>query len=80
MMYIGIVRVNRLEAECRIPYPPGMKNSFRYFNSSPEVICLAVMMYIRAPFTEEEKREAAHKVYQHVWQQAARGELMQHDR
>ena len=26
-----------------------MKNPFRYFNSSPEVICLAVMMYIRYP-------------------------------
>lgn len=24
-----------------------MKNPFRYFNSSPEVIRLAVMMYIR---------------------------------
>jgi len=27
------------------------------------------------PFTEEEKKEAAHKVYQHVWQQAASGEF-----
>jgi len=26
-----------------------MQNSFRYFNSSPEVIRLAVMMYIRYP-------------------------------
>ncbi len=26
-----------------------MRNSFRYFNSSPEVIRLAVMMYIRYP-------------------------------
>jgi putative transposase len=24
-----------------------MQNPFRYFNGSPEVICLAVMMYIR---------------------------------
>jgi putative transposase len=28
-----------------------MKNPFRYFNSSPEVIRLAVMMYIRYPFS-----------------------------
>jgi len=28
-----------------------MKNSFRYFNSSPEVIRLAVMMYIRYPLS-----------------------------
>ncbi|MDA1357948.1 MAG: IS6 family transposase, partial [Proteobacteria bacterium] len=26
-----------------------MKNPFRYFNSSPEVIRLAVMMYVRYP-------------------------------
>jgi len=26
-----------------------MRNSFRYFNSSPEVIRLTVMMYIRYP-------------------------------
>ena len=28
-----------------------MNNPFRYFNSSPEVICLAVMMYIRYPLS-----------------------------
>ncbi len=28
-----------------------MRNPFRYFNSSPEVICLAVMMYIRYPLS-----------------------------
>lgn len=28
-----------------------MKNSFRYFNSSPEVIRLTVMMYIRYPLS-----------------------------
>jgi len=28
-----------------------MKNPFRYFDSSPEVICLAVMMYVRFPFS-----------------------------
>ena len=28
-----------------------MRNPFRYFNSSPEIICLAVMMYIRYPLS-----------------------------
>ena len=28
-----------------------MQNPFRYFNSSPEVIRLAVMMYIRYPLS-----------------------------
>ena len=28
-----------------------MNNPFRYFNSSPEVIRLAVMMYIRYPLS-----------------------------
>ena len=28
-----------------------MHNSFRYFNSSPEIIRLAVMMYIRHPLS-----------------------------
>ena len=28
-----------------------MHNPFRYFNSSPEVICLTVMMYFRYPLS-----------------------------
>jgi hypothetical protein len=28
-----------------------MRNPFRYFNSSPEVICLTVMIYIRYPLS-----------------------------
>ncbi len=28
-----------------------MRNPFRYFNSSPEIICLAVMMYVRFPLS-----------------------------
>jgi putative transposase len=30
-----------------------MRNLFRYFNSSPEVIRLTVMMYIRYPLSAE---------------------------
>jgi len=44
----GIVRVNWLE-------PPGevlsLRNPFRCFNSSPEVIHLTVMMYVRYPLS-----------------------------
>jgi transposase-like protein len=29
----------------------GMSNAFRYFNSSPEVIRLVVMMYVRHPLS-----------------------------
>jgi hypothetical protein len=28
-----------------------MKSPFRYFNSSPEVICLVVMMYLKYPLS-----------------------------
>ena len=28
-----------------------MENAFRYFNSSPEVVCLKVMMYVRYPLS-----------------------------
>ena len=47
----GIVRLNRLEPPCEDPLPPAMRNPFRYFNSSPEVIRLTVMMYIRYPLS-----------------------------
>ena len=47
----GIVRVNRLEPPSELSSPLGMQNPFRYFNSSPEIIRLAVMMYIRYPLS-----------------------------
>ena len=47
----GIVRLNRLEPGRELPWFPAMRNPFRYFNSSPEVIRLAVMMYIRYPLS-----------------------------
>ena len=34
-----------------------MRNPFRYFNSSPEVIRLTVMMYIRYPLSLWERQE-----------------------
>ncbi len=47
----GIVRVNRLEPPIDVFYAVGMRNPCRYFNSSPEVIRLAVMLYIRYPLS-----------------------------
>ena len=47
----GIVSPNWLEATWTHPLPRRMRNPFRYFNSSPEVIRLAVMLYIRYPLS-----------------------------
>ena len=45
----GIVKVNRLEPGRTASSPPVMHNPFCSFNSSPEVIRLAVMMSVRDP-------------------------------
>ena len=34
-----------------------MRNPFRYFNSSPEIIRLAVMMYVRYPLSLRQVEE-----------------------
>jgi putative transposase len=34
-----------------MPRPRKPASSFRYFNSSPEIICLAVLMYVRFPLS-----------------------------
>ena len=38
-----------------------MKNPFRYFKTSPEVIRLAVMMYIRFPLSLREVEDMLHE-------------------
>ena len=47
----GSVRANQLEPGCSIPLLAAMQNPFRYFNSSPAIIRLAVMMYVRFPLS-----------------------------
>ena len=48
----GTVKGNRLESETPLPWPHGIpKNPFRYFKASPEIIQLAVMMYVRFPLS-----------------------------
>ena len=38
-----------------------MRNPFRYFNSSPEVIRLAVMMYVRFPLSLRHVEDLLHE-------------------
>ncbi len=38
-----------------------MQNPFRYFNSSPEVIHLMVMMYVRYPLSLREVEDLLHE-------------------
>jgi putative transposase len=38
-----------------------MKTPFRYFNSSPEVIRLAVMMFVRFPLSLRQVKDLLHK-------------------
>ena len=47
----GVVRAIRLEAGAGGPKHQRMKSPFRYFNRSPEVIRLAVMIYVRYPLS-----------------------------
>jgi len=53
MYYNGFVRVNLLEAGRATLQPRLMtKHSpFRYFKTSPEIIRLAVMLYVRFPLS-----------------------------
>ena len=38
-----------------------MKNPFRYFNSSPDIIRLAVMMYVRFPLSLRQVEDLLHE-------------------
>ena len=44
-----------------------MRNPFRYFNSSPEVIRLTVMMYIRYPLSLRQVEEALSQTGVRQW-------------
>ena len=47
----GIVRGNWLELEVSVPKRSWMSNPFRQFKMSPEIIRLAVMLYVRFPLS-----------------------------
>ena len=52
---------NCLSAGSAIRRLPRMRNPFRYFNSSPEVIRLAVMMYVRFPLSLRQIEDLLHE-------------------
>ena len=60
---LGPVRANHLEAEQRAGYPRGMtqRSPFRYFKTSPEIIRLAVLMYIRLPLSLRKLEDLLHE-------------------
>lgn len=47
----GTVKANGVDTEKDVPQIRRIKNPFRFFNSSPEVIRVTVMMYIRYPLS-----------------------------
>ncbi len=50
-----------------------MRNPFRYFNSSPEVIRLAVMMYVRFPLSLRQVEDLLHERGIDICHGASRG-------
>ncbi len=58
-----------------MPRPRKLASSFRYFNSSPEVIRLVVMMYVRFPLSlrnvedllGERGIDVCHETVRHWW-------------
>ena len=58
----GTVRLNGLEPALPHIWFSGIpKNPFRYFNTSPEIIRLAVMMYVRFPLSLRNVEDLLHK-------------------
>lgn len=59
----GIVRENQLEAGRAVSYHRRMNklSPFRYFKTSPEIIRLAVMMYIRFPLSLRNVEDLLHE-------------------
>jgi hypothetical protein len=61
----------------------GQNNPFRYFNSSPEVIRLVVMMYVRCPLSRkvedlpaERRIDISHETVRFWWKRRARREAL----
>jgi transposase-like protein len=54
-----------------------MKNSFRYFKTSPEIIRLAVMMYVRFPLSLRQVEDLLHERGIDVSHETVRGFVRQ---
>jgi putative transposase len=63
MTNYGSVRATWLEAGQRPPYPSPMtkRSPFRYFKTSPEIIRLAVMLYVRYPLSLRNVEDVLHE-------------------
>ena len=59
----GAVRANRIVAAHVVFYDPGMTrpSPFCYFKTSPEIIRLAVMMYVRFPLSLRNVKDLLHQ-------------------
>ncbi len=57
----GGVRRNRLEPNAWAPQLRQMSNPFRYFKTSPEIIGLAVMLYVRFPLSLRNVEDLLHE-------------------
>jgi len=57
----GIVRAKRLALASRVSWSPLMSNPFRYYKTSPEIIRLAVMMYVRFPLSLRQVEDLLHE-------------------
>jgi hypothetical protein len=59
----GTVRGNRLEAGRAVAYRCRMtkRSPFRYFKTSPEIIRLAVMLYVRFPLSLRNVEDLLHE-------------------
>ena len=59
----GAAKRKWLEGNLVVDWPPSMtkQSSFRYFNTSPEIIRLAVMMYVRFPLSLQNVEDLLHE-------------------
>ncbi|MFT6583171.1 MAG: transposase-like protein, partial [Alphaproteobacteria bacterium] len=57
-----------------------MKNPFRYFKTSPEIIRLAVMMYVRFPLSLRQVEKLLHELMRKAMQRYGRPEVVVTDR
>jgi len=57
----GIVRAKWLALTKCVSQSPQMPNPFRYFKTSPEIIRLTVMMYVRFPLSLRQVEDLLHE-------------------
>jgi hypothetical protein len=68
----GLVRANWPEACRGGSYAASMRNPYRYFNSSPEVMRLTVMMYARYPLSLRQVEDLLFERGIDIWRETVR--------